>query len=215
MKEKDLGNLRKSYTKNELKAADIANDPIAFFGSWFNEAEHHPEIDEANAMTLATLGLDDYPKARVVLLKAINEKGFVFYTNYQSEKGLSIAHHAKVGLSFFWPALERQVIIKGTAEQLKPEVSNAYFNSRPKASQLGALVSEQSKVITDRSILEAKLEALEIEYQDKSVDRPEHWGGYVVVPKCIEFWQGRPNRLHDRIRCQWQGSFWNIERLAP
>ena len=215
MKEKDLGNLRKSYTKNELKAADIANYPIAFFGSWFNEAEHHPEIDEANAMTLATLGLDDYPKARVVLLKAINEKGFVFYTNYQSEKGLSIAHHAKVGLSFFWPALERQVIIKGTAEQLKPEVSNAYFNSRPKGSQLGALVSEQSKVITDRSILEAKLEALEIEYQDKSVDRPEHWGGYVVVPKCIEFWQGRPNRLHDRIRCQWQGSFWNIERLAP
>ena len=215
MKEKDLGNLRKSYTKNELKAADIANDPIAFFGSWFNEAEHHPEIDEANAMTLATLGLDDYPKARVVLLKAINEKGFVFYTNYQSEKGLSIAHHAKVGLSFFWPALERQVIIKGTAEQLKPEVSNAYFNSRPKGSQLGALVSEQSKVITDRSILEAKLDALEIEYQDKSVDRPEHWGGYVVVPKCIEFWQGRPNRLHDRIRCQWQGSFWNIERLAP
>ena len=215
MKEKDLGDLRKSYTKNELKAADIANDPIAFFGSWFNEAEHHPEIDEANAMTLATLGLDDYPKARVVLLKAINENGFVFYTNYQSEKGLSIAHHAKVGLSFFWPALERQVIIKGTAEQLKPEVSNAYFNSRPKGSQLGALVSEQSKVITDRSILEAKLEALEIEYQDKSVDRPEHWGGYVVVPKCIEFWQGRPNRLHDRIRCQWQGSFWNIERLAP
>jgi pyridoxamine 5'-phosphate oxidase len=215
MKEKDLGNLRKSYTKNELKAADIANDPMAFFGSWFNEAEHHPEIDEANAMTLATLGLDDYPKARVVLLKAINEKGFVFYTNYQSEKGLSIAHHAKVGLSFFWPALERQVIIKGTAEQLSPEVSNAYFNSRPKGSQLGALVSEQSKVITYRSILEAKLEALEIEYQDKSVDRPEHWGGYVVVPKCIEFWQGRPNRLHDRIRCQWQGSFWNIERLAP
>ena len=215
MKEKDLGDLRKSYTKNELKAADIANDPIAFFGSWFNEAEHHPEIDEANAMTLATLGLDDYPKARVVLLKAINEKGFVFYTNYQSEKGLSIAHHAKVGLSFFWPALERQVIIKGTAEQLKPEVSNAYFNSRPKGSQLGALVSEQSKVITDRSILEAKLDALEIEYQYKSVDRPKHWGGYLVVPKCIEFWQGRPNRLHDRIRCQWQGSFWNIERLAP
>ena len=215
MKEKDLGDLRKSYTKNELKAADIANDPMAFFGSWFNEAEHHPEIDEANAMTLATLGLDDYPKARVVLLKAINENGFVFYTNYQSEKGLSIAHHAKVGLSFFWPALERQVIIKGKAEQLSPEVSNAYFNSRPKGSQLGALVSEQSKVITDRSILEAKLDALEIEYQYKSVDRPKHWGGYLVVPKCIEFWQGRPNRLHDRIRCQWQGSFWNIERLAP
>jgi len=198
-----------------LKSADINNDPLQFFKIWFDEANQHPEIEEANAMMLATLGLDDFPKARVVLLKALTDQGFVFYTNYQSEKGLSIADHPKVGLSFFWPALERQVIIKGVAESLAPSISDDYFKSRPKGSQLGAIVSEQSKVITDRSILEAKLEALEIEYQDKAVERPPHWGGYAVVAKCIEFWQGRPNRLHDRIRCQWQGSFWSIERLAP
>ena len=215
MKEKDLGHLRKSYHKSELKVADLSNDPIAFFKSWFEEADQHPEIDEPNAMSLATLGLDDFPKARVVLLKALTNDGFVFYTNYQSEKGLSIAHHSKVGLSFFWPALERQVIIKGMAEQLGPEISDRYFESRPKGSQLGAIVSAQSNVITDRSILEAKLDALEIEYQDKKAQRPLHWGGYIVSPKSIEFWQGRPNRLHDRIRCQWQGGFWNIERLAP
>lgn len=215
MKNKDLGHLRKNYSKNELKSADINNDPLQFFKIWFDEANQHPEIEEANAMMLATLGLDDFPKARVVLLKALTDQGFVFYTNYQSEKGLSIADHPKVGLSFFWPALERQVIIKGIAESLAPSISDDYFKSRPKGSQLGAIVSEQSKVITDRSILEAKLEALEIEYQDKAVERPPHWGGYAVVPKCIEFWQGRPNRLHDRIRCQWKGSFWSIERLAP
>jgi len=215
MKDKDLGHLRKNYSKNELKSADINNDPLQFFKIWFDEANQHPEIEEANAMMLATLGLDDFPKARVVLLKALTDQGFVFYTNYQSEKGLSIADHPKVGLSFFWPALERQVIIKGVAESLAPSISDDYFKSRPKGSQLGAIVSEQSKVITDRSILEVKLEALEIEYQDKAVERPPHWGGYAVVAKCIEFWQGRPNRLHDRIRCQWQGSFWSIERLAP
>ncbi|MDA9015167.1 pyridoxamine 5'-phosphate oxidase [Flavobacteriaceae bacterium] len=215
MKKKDLGYLRKSYDKSELKVEDISNDPLAFFRLWFEEADLHPEIDEANAMSLATLGLDDFPKARIVLLKALTEEGFEFYTNYQSEKGLSIAHHSKVGLTFFWPALERQVIIKGRAEQLSAETSDNYFKSRPKGSQLGAIVSEQSKVITDRSILEAKLDALKIEYQDKNVERPQHWGGYNVAPKCIEFWQGRPNRLHDRVRCQWHGSFWNIERLAP
>jgi len=215
MKDKDLGHLRKNYSKNELKSADINNDPLQFFKIWFDEANQHPEIEEANAMMLATLGLDDFPKARVVLLKSLTDQGFVFYTNYQSEKGLSIADHPKVGLSFFWPALERQVIIKGVAVSLAPSISDDYFKSRPKGSQLGAIVSEQSKVITDRSILEAKLEALEIEYQDKAVERPPHWGGYAVVAKCIEFWQGRPNRLHDRIRCQWQGSFWSIECLAP
>lgn len=215
MKDKDLGHLRKSYTQATLTVEDIQNDPLKFFSYWFDQAEQHPEIEEANAMSLATLGLDDFPKARVVLLKALTEEGFIFYTNYQSEKGLSIEHHPKVGLSFFWPALERQVIIKGLASQLDPQASDLYFQSRPKGSQLGALVSDQSKVISDRSILEAKLEALEIEYQDKILTRPNHWGGYKVAPQSIEFWQGRPNRLHDRIRCQWQGSFWTIERLAP
>lgn len=215
MEQEDLGHLRKSYQKGALNIDDIQNDPMTFFKNWFDQANETQAIEEANAMTLSTLGLDDFPKSRIVLLKALIEEGFVFYTNYQSEKGTSIAHHSKVGLAFFWPPLERQVIIKGEADKLTNEASDAYFQSRPKGSQIGAIVSDQSKVISDRSIMEAKLEALEIEYAEKNVPRPEHWGGYVVKPQCIEFWQGRPNRLHDRIRCQLQGNFWNIERLAP
>lgn len=215
MEQEDLGHLRKSYQKGALNIDDIQNDPMTFFKNWFDQANETQAIEEANAMTLSTLGLDDFPKSRIVLLKALIEEGFVFYTNYQSEKGTSIAHHSKVGLAFFWPPLERQVIIKGEAVKLSNEASDAYFQSRPKGSQIGAIVSDQSKVISDRSIMEAKLEALEIEYAEKNVPRPEHWGGYVVKPQCIEFWQGRPNRLHDRIRCQLQGNFWNIERLAP
>ena len=215
MEKKDLGHLRKSYDKNELNVEDISNNPLTFFESWFDQADKHPGIDEANAMSLATLGLDEFPKTRVVLLKSLTENGFQFYTNYHSEKGLSIEHHNKVGLSFFWPVLERQVIVKGIAEKLNADANNKYFSSRPKGSQLGAIVSDQSKVIIDRSILESKLDALETEYLNKDVKRPQHWGGYNVTPKCIEFWQGRPNRLHDRVRCKWQGSYWNIERLAP
>ena len=215
MEQENLGYLRKSYQKGSLNIKDIQNDPMIFFKNWFDQAKNTPSIEEANAMTLSTLGLDDFPKSRIVLLKAFNEQGFVFYTNYQSEKGTAIAYHPKVGLSFFWPSLERQVIIKGEAMKVSDEASNSYFHSRPKGSQIGAIVSDQSKVISDRSIMEAKLGALEIEYAEKSVPRPEHWGGYVVVPQCIEFWQGRPNRLHDRIRCHAQGDFWNIERLAP
>lgn len=215
MEQENLGHLRKSYQKGALNIDDIQNDPMIFFKNWFDQANETQAIEEANAMTLSTLGLDDFPKSRIVLLKALIEEGFVFYTNYQSEKGTSIAHHSKVGLAFFWPPLERQVIIKGEAVKLTNEASDAYFQSRPKGSQIGAIVSDQSKVISDRSIMEAKLEALEIEYAEKDVPRPEHWGGYVVKPQCIEFWQGRPNRLHDRIRCQLQGNFWNIERLAP
>jgi len=215
MKNEDLGHLRKSYDKNILEVSHLKGAPLAFFKLWFEEANQHPEIEEANAMTLATLGLDDFPKARVVLLKSFAEEGFVFYTNYLSDKGMSIDHHPKVGLSFFWPPLERQVIIKGEVEKLTADASDSYFKSRPKGSQLGALVSDQSRVISDRSIMEAKLEALQIEYQNKPVKRPDHWGGYLVKPFCIEFWQGRPNRLHDRIRCQLKSGNWIIERLAP
>ena len=215
MEQEDLGHLRKSYQKGALNIDDIQNDPMTFFKNWFDQANETQAIEEANAMTLSTLGLDDFPKSRIVLLKALIEEGFVFYTNYQSEKGTSIAHHSKVGLAFFWPPFERQVIIKGEAVKLTNEASDSYFQSRPKGSQIGAIVSDQSKVISDRSIMEAKLEALEIEYAEKDVPRPDNWGGYVVKPQCIEFWQGRPNRLHDRIRCQLQGNFWNIERLAP
>jgi pyridoxamine 5'-phosphate oxidase len=216
MNKEDLGQLRKSYDKSSLDLSDVGDDPIGFFKKWFDEASNHSEIEEANAMSLATLGIDDFPKSRVVLLKAFTDKGFVFYTNYQSEKGLAIAHHPKVGLSFFWPPLERQVIIKGLIQKTPSDLSDEYFNSRPKGSQLGAIVSDQSNVISDRTILEAKLNALEIQYKNEEIPRPDNWGGYLVIPKSIEFWQGRPNRLHDRIRCHLrQTGLWDLERLAP
>tara|TARA_Y100000385_G_scaffold194839_1_gene201707 strand:- start:2349 stop:2999 length:651 start_codon:yes stop_codon:yes gene_type:complete len=216
MDKEDLGQLRKSYDKSSLDLSDVGDDPIGFFKKWFDEASNHSEIEEANAMSLATLGIDDFPKSRVVLLKAFTDKGFVFYTNYQSEKGLAIAHHPKVGLSFFWPPLERQVIIKGLIKKTPSDLSDEYFNSRPKGSQLGAIVSDQSNVISDRTIIEAKLNALEIQYKNEEIPRPDNWGGYLVIPKSIEFWQGRPNRLHDRIRCHLrQTGLWDLERLAP
>jgi pyridoxamine 5'-phosphate oxidase len=216
MDKEDLGQLRKSYDKSSLDIADVGNDPMEFFKKWFDEASDHSEIEEPNAMSLVTLGIDDFPKSRVVLLKALTDKGFVFYTNYQSEKGLAIAHHPKVGLSFFWPPLERQVIIKGLIQKTPSDLSDEYFNSRPKGSQLGAIVSDQSNVISDRTILEAKLNALEIQYKNEEIPRPDNWGGYLVIPKSIEFWQGRPNRLHDRIRCHLrQIGLWDLERLAP
>ena len=216
MDKEDLGQLRKSYDKSSLDLSDVGDDPIGFFKKWFDEASNHSEIEEANAMSLATLGIDDFPKSRVVLLKAFTDTGFVFYTNYQSEKGLAIAHHPKVGLSFFWPPLERQVIIKGLIQKTPSDLSDEYFNSRPKGSQLGAIVSDQSNVISDRTILEAKLNALEIQYKNEEILRPDNWGGYLVIPKSIEFWQGRPNRLHDRIRCHLrQTGLWDLERLAP
>lgn len=216
MDKQDLGQLRKSYDKSSLDLSDVGDDPIGFFKKWFDEASNHSEIEEANAMSIATLGIDDFPKSRVVLLKAFTDKGFVFYTNYQSEKGLAIAHHPKVGLSFFWPPLERQVIIKGLIQKTPSDLSDEYFNSRPKGSQLGAIVSDQSNVISDRTIIEAKLNALEIQYKNEEIPRPDNWGGYLVIPKSIEFWQGRPNRLHDRIRCHLrQTGLWDLERLAP
>jgi pyridoxamine 5'-phosphate oxidase len=216
MDKEDLGQLRKSYDKSSLDLSDVGDDPIGFFKKWFDEASNHSEIEEANAMSLATLGIDDFPKSRVVLLKAFTDKGFVFYTNYQSEKGLAIAHHPKVGLSFFWPPLERQVIIKGLIQKTPSDLSDEYFNSRPKGSQLGAIVSDQSNIISDRTIIEAKLNALEIQYKNEEIPRPDNWGGYLVIPKSIEFWQGRPNRLHDRIRCHLrQTGLWDLERLAP
>ena len=215
MNKQDLGHLRKSYEKSAMDLLDIKNNPIYFFKKWFDEASANPDIEEANAMSLVTLGLDDFPKSRIVLLKAFSDEGFIFYSNYQSEKGFAITNHNKVGLSFFWPPLERQVMIKGIAAKTTSELSDKYFRSRPKDSQLGAIVSEQSKVIKNRDVLETKLKALQIKYKDKDIKRPNHWGGYLVIPKYIEFWQGRPNRLHDRINCELRKGIWNLERLAP
>ena len=211
---RDLHNYRDSYEKGELLLENTAENPFEQFSIWFKEAEEENTIKEANAMTLATLGQDGFPKSRVVLLKAFSKEGFVFYTNYKSEKGKSITAHPKIGLSFFWPALERQVIIKGDVAKLEEKLSDAYFNSRPKGSQLGAIVSNQSNV-TSREALETKMSLLKKEYKDKEITRPEHWGGYVVTPVSIEFWQGRPSRLHDRICYELVGTTWIKNRLAP
>lgn len=214
MKE-NIGHLRTSYDKAALDKEVVNNNPMQLFRKWFFEAQEDASIAEANAMTLATLGLDNFPRARVVLLKEYNEAGFIFYTNYASDKGQAILNHPKVGLSFFWPSLERQVIVKGTAEKVSKITSDNYFQSRPKGSQIGAIVSPQSTVIPDRSFLENELKRLESFYSEKEINRPEHWGGFLVRPLEIEFWQGRPNRLHDRIRCRLDTLDWIVERLAP
>ena len=214
--QKELGDYRKSYEKGALMEAAIPRNPIALFEKWFDELEASKGIEEPNAMTVSTIGLDGFPKNRVVLLKKFNERGFVFYSNYESEKGKAIAQNPNICISFFWPNLERQVIIKGQAEKLPAQESDAYFNSRPEGSRLGALVSDQSSVIPSRDYLENKLQALKMEYEGKEIERPGHWGGYLVRPGSIEFWQGRPNRLHDRILFTSQkDDAWKMQRLAP
>lgn len=214
--QKDLGNYRKSYEKKELLESETPENPMQLFQKWFFEVEKAGGVDEANAMTVSTIGLDGYPKNRVVLLKKYTYEGFIFYTNYNSEKGKAIAACPQVCLSFFWPNMERQVIVKGTAEKVAPNLSDGYFESRPQGSKLSAVVSDQSKVISSREELENALGKLETTYKGKEIPRPEHWGGYIVKPVSIEFWQGRPNRLHDRIRYSLQDDMdWKIERLAP
>lgn len=212
----DLSNYRKSYEKSALLETSVPEDPINLFHRWFHEAEETNHSVEINAMTISTIGLDGFPKSRVVLLKKYDEEGFVFYTNYNSEKGKSIAENPKVGLSFFWHHQERQVIVKGIAKKVSENISDEYFDSRPEGSKLGAIVSHQSEVIPSRIFLEEKLKTIEIQNQGKEIARPKHWGGYVVVPQSVEFWQGRANRLHDRLRYTVQeDSSWKIERLSP
>ena len=213
---KDLGNYRKSYDKSELLESSIPEDPINLFHKWFHEVEEFDGAGEVNAMTVSTYGLDNFPKSRVVLLKKFNEEGFVFYTNYDSEKGKALLQNPHVCLSFFWPVAERQVIIKGIAEKTAEVISDNYFASRPDGSKLGAMVSPQSTVIPNREFLEDKLKKLENSFEGKDIPRPLNWGGFLVRPVSVEFWQGRPNRLHDRIIYTLLDDFsWNIQRLAP
>lgn len=213
---KDLSNYRRSYEKKELIEQNVSEDPMALFREWFIEAEDFGGTGEVNAMTVSTVGTDGFPKARVVLLKQFTHEGFVFYTNYKSEKGRAIEANPNVCLSFFWHELERQVIIKGKAEKVAENISDGYFESRPEGSRLGAVVSPQSEVIPSRAYLEGKLKELEESYEEKEIIRPHHWGGYLIRPVEIEFWQGRPNRLHDRLRYKIKADYsWVIERLAP
>lgn len=212
----DLGDYRKAYEKQELLETNISDNPMELFQKWFYEVDSNYDESETNAMTISTLGLDGFPKSRVVLLKKFTHEGFIFYTNYRSEKAKAINAHPKVCLSFFWPKAERQIIIKGNAEKIAANMSDGYFESRPRGSQLGALVSHQSEVVKNRRALEEELQQLEAKFEGKEIPRPEHWGGFIVKPISIEFWQGRPNRLHDRIRFTLNEDFdWIRERLAP
>jgi pyridoxamine 5'-phosphate oxidase len=212
----DLSNYRRSYEKSELLETSIPEDPINLFNRWFHEMEAFEGSGEVNAMTVSTIGLDGFPKSRVVLLKKFSEEGFIFYTNYNSEKGKAIAANPNVCLSFFWQEMERQVIIKGIAQKTSENISDGYFDSRPDGSKLGAIVSNQSDVIPSRIFLEDNLKQLETDFEGKSIPRPENWGGYLVTPLQVEFWQGRANRLHDRIRYTSHSDFsWSIVRLAP
>jgi pyridoxamine 5'-phosphate oxidase len=213
--EKDLGSYRKSYEYGELLLDNTPENPLQLFESWFTEVDQRFQDTETNAMTISTIGKDGFPKSRIVLLKKYNDKGFIFYTNYKSEKGRAIKENSKVCLSFFWEKAERQVIIKGEVFKISEAESDAYFKSRPKGSQLGAVVSHQSEPIASRVLLETQLKQLEKEYEIKPVERPDVWGGYIVKPVSIEFWQGRPNRLHDRILYQSVEKNWSKIRLQP
>lgn len=212
----DLSNYRKSYEKSELLESMIDENPMMQFQKWFYETEEFGGVEEVNAMTVSTIGLDGFPKSRIVLLKKYDEYGFTFVTNYDSEKGKALLQNPHVCLSFFWPSVERQVIIKGIAEKQTEAYSEGYFHSRPKGSQIGTVVSPQSTVIPNREFLDEKLKELENQFHEKEVNRPENWGGVLVKPISIEFWQGRANRLHDRIRYTLlESGDWKIERLAP
>lgn len=212
----DLSNYRKSYEKQELLEENCPKNPIELFRNWFLTADESETVDEANAMTISSLGLDGYPKSRVVLLKKYTWEGFIFYTNYLSEKGKAIEKNNNVCLSFFWAGLEQQIIIKGKAKKLADNLSDGYFESRPKGSKLGAWASNQSNVVASRNKLDEDLKNVEKQFKNQEIPRPKHWGGYLVEPISIEFWQGRPNRMHDRIRYTLTNDFsWKLERLAP
>lgn len=210
-----IGDIRREYARRALTEASAPPNPLDLFGQWFEEAVGADLLD-ANAMTLATIGLDEAPDARIVLLKGFDEGGFVFFTNYDSAKGRELTARPEACLLFFWAALERQVRITGSAAPVSAEESAAYFASRPLESQLGAWASEQSRAIPDRATLEARFEAVRARYADAAVPRPPFWGGYRVAPRRIEFWQGRPGRLHDRLLyTRTDAGDWTRSRLSP
>jgi pyridoxamine-phosphate oxidase len=215
MNQEDLQNLRADYSAASLSETGTKADPIKQFEVWFNDAKE-AHVPEFNAMTLATATSDGRPSARIVLLKGLHESGFIFYTNYLSRKGKEINKNPNGALTFFWPELERQVRIEGTIDKVSKEESEKYFHSRPKNSQVGAVASPQSQEIPDRKMLEDKWNELTAEYEGKEVPKPSFWGGYILKPRMIEFWQGRPSRLHDRIVYKKvDNKSWKKTRLAP
>jgi pyridoxamine 5'-phosphate oxidase len=214
MNKTDLAALRQSYFQNELLEENVLENPIKQFDKWFKEALD-VQILEPNAMTISTVS-DGKPHARIVLLKGYDENGFTFYTNYNSNKGKEVTETPFVSLTFFWGDLERQVRIEGSIKKVSEVESDDYYHSRPRGSQIGAWVSNQSLVIAGRAVIEQRLVELENEFKgEEIIPRPTHWGGYCVNPERIEFWQGRPNRLHDRILFTKFGDDWKIERLSP
>ena len=209
-----VADLRKNYTQAGLLESDLVDNPYQQFQIWFEQAVA-ADILEPNAMTVATVTAEGKPSARIVLLKDFDDRGFVFYTNYNSQKGVELQQCPYAALVFLWGDLERQVRIEGKTEIVAESEATSYFHSRPASSQLGAWASEQSTIIQNRSILEQRLQQLATQYQDAAIPKPPHWGGVRVIPQEIEFWQGRPSRLHDRLRYQLVAGKWQIHRLSP
>jgi len=209
-----IGEIRKDYLKSSLSENDVAIDPFTQFSKWWEEAIN-AHIEEVNAMTLATSTPEGFPSARIVLLKGFDQNGFVFFTNYTSRKGKEIEENPHVALLFFWKELERQVRIVGEIKKLDVAASDAYFNSRPEGSKIGAWASQQSAAIESREIMEERVSAIEEKFKSIEIYRPDFWGGYIVAPTSIEFWQGRSSRLHDRILYTKKEVHWDIQRLAP
>jgi pyridoxamine 5'-phosphate oxidase len=215
MTKEEIAAIRKEYTLHSLDVEDLAFEPVLQFEKWWKQAETSG-IDEMNAMTLATAGADGMPDARTVLLKHFDSEGFVFFTNYNSTKGLQLEHNPKCSLLFFWKELERQVRINGVAEKISAKESMAYFDSRPDGSKIGAWASPQSVAVAGKAWLKETFEYYTERFKHGHIPKPPHWGGYRVKPIAIEFWQGRPNRMHDRFKyTPAENGIWKIERLAP
>jgi pyridoxamine 5'-phosphate oxidase len=211
----DIAQLRKDYTLHSLTETAVAPLPIAQFTAWWEQAVESA-IEEVNAMGLSTVNKEGRPESRIVLLKGYSEKGFVFFTNYESDKGDQLQQNAHCSLLFFWKELERQVRINGRAEKISAQESDDYFNSRPEGSKIGAWASPQSRIVESQQWLHENFERIKTQYQNNTISRPPHWGGFIVRPVSIEFWQGRPSRMHDRIKYSLQqDGGWKIERLAP